>query len=171
MKNRYTPRQIGIMAIFVAIGIMLQYVENRILITPVPGGKLGLSNIVSIVNIFVFGGKNAMVVSLLRAFIGTILTAGASALPYSLIGAFISTLAMCLMKKFFYPKVSMVGISVIGAAFHNFSQICVAAFMLSSVYIFSYLPILLLVSTISGVVTGYGAQVLGNRVLKKGDII
>ncbi len=169
MKKRYTTRQIAIMGIFVSVGIMLQYVENRILITPVPGGKLGLSNIVSIINIFVFGGRNAMIVSLIRAFLGTILTSGASALPYSFAGAFFSTLAMCLIKRFSYPKVSMVGMSVAGAAFHNLAQICVAAFMLSSAYIFSYLPILLIVSVVSGFVTGYGAQVFGNRVLKKGE--
>ena len=75
-KRRYTPRDIGIMAVFVSLGIILQYVERFIMITPVPGGKLGLSNIVSILNIFLFGGQNALTVSLIRAFLGTVLTSG-----------------------------------------------------------------------------------------------
>ena len=56
MKNSYTPKKIGIMAMFVAIGLVLQYAESRFLVLSVPGGKLGLANVVSIINIFMFGG-------------------------------------------------------------------------------------------------------------------
>ena len=170
IEKKYTPKKIGVMAIFVSLGIILQYFESRIIITPVPGGKLGLCNIVSIINIFLFGGCNAIVVSLLRSFLGTILFSSVSAMPYSLVGAFISTLGMFLLKKFFFPKVSMVGMSVFGAALHNFSQICVAGVIFSSGYIFSYMPVLLVVAVISGTATGYAAQIFGNRILKKGEI-
>ena len=169
MKKRYTSKNIIIMSIFVAIGIILQYIESKVLILPVPGGKLGLCNIVSIVNIFMFGGKNAMMISLIRAFLGTFLTSGAMALPYSMTGAFFSTAVMSVVKKYLYPKVSMIGISIIGAAVHNVMQICVAAVMLTSGYIFSYLPFLLVVAVASGAVTGYAAQIFGNRILKYGD--
>lgn len=169
--NSYTPVKIGIMALFVSLGIILQYVESIIVITVVPGGKLGLCNIISIINIFMFGGKNAMVIALVRAFLGTFLTGGVTALPYSMAGALFSTLVMCLAKRYMYPKISMVGMSVIGASVHNLSQLYVAAVVLSSPYIFSYLPMLLLTAVASGVVTGIGAQVLGNRILKSGDMI
>lgn len=169
MKKEYTSKKLIIMSIFVAIGIILQYIESKVLITPVPGGKLGLCNVVSIINIFMFGGKNAVVISLIRAFLGTFLTGGAMALPYSMAGAFFSTVVMAVLKKYTYPKVSMIGISITGAAVHNFLQICVASIMLMSGYIFSYLPFLLVVATISGAITGYAAQIFGNRILKHGD--
>lgn len=170
-RDRYTPGKIGIMALFVSLGIILQYIESRIMITAVPGGKLGLCNIVSIINIFMFGGKNAMVIALVRAFLGTFLSGGVTALPYSMAGALFSTLTMCLAKRYMYPKISMIGMSVIGASVHNLSQLCVAAVVLSSPYIFSYLPMLLLAAVASGIITGFGAQVLGNRILKSGDMI
>ena len=170
-KKIYTPRNLGIMSIFVSLGIILQYVENTILFTPVPGGKLGLSNIVSVINIFLFGGQNALIVSVLRAFLGTMLMGGISALPYSLAGAFVSTLAMWGAKKYFYPKLSMVGISVIGACLHNVSQIFVASIVFSSGYVFSYTPVLLVVGVICGVVTGVAAHIFGNRFLKRNDIL
>ena len=169
MKRRYTSKKLIIMSIFVAIGIVLQYIENKVLISPVPGGKLGLCNIVSIINVFMFGGKNAIMISLIRAFLGTFITGGAMALPYSMAGAFFSIVAMVVVKKCLYPKVSMIGISIAGAAVHNFMQTCVAAIMLTSGYIFSYLPFLLVVAVISGAVTGYAAQIFGNRILKYGD--
>ena len=167
MKNKkLSTAKIGVMAIFVSVGIVLQYFESRILISPVPGGKLGLCNIVSLLNIFMLGGKNALLVSAIRALLGTLIAGGVSALPYSLSGAVISTVGMICVKKFFYPHVSMVGMSVIGASLHNLSQICVASLTFSSGYIFSYLPLLLVVAVISGTLTGYSAQIFGNRVLK-----
>ena len=168
-RSSFSPKQIGIMAMFVSIGLILQYVESRILISPVPGGKLGLANVVSILNIFMFGSGNAMLVALLRAFLGALITGGVMAVPYSLAGTFFSMLVMCFLKKYFYPKVSMVGMSILAAAVHNLSQVCVAALILWSPYIFSYLPLLLTVSAISGTATGYAAQVFGNRILKYGD--
>ncbi len=171
MKKRYTSKNIIIMSIFVAIGIILQYIESKILISPVPGGKLGLCNIVSIINIFMFGGKNAIMISLIRSFLGAFLTGGAMALPYSITGALFSTAVMSVIKKYLYPKVSMIGISITGAAVHNIMQICVAAVILTSGYIFSYLPFLLVVAVASGAVTGYAAQIFGNRILKYGDRI
>ncbi len=171
MKRRYKSKKLIIMSMFVAIGIVLQYIESKVLISPVPGGKLGLCNIVSVINIFMFGGKNAIMISLIRAFIGTFLTGGAMALPYSMAGAFFSTAVMAVIKKYLYPNVSMIGISITGAAVHNVMQTCVAAVMLTSGYIFSYLPFLLVVATISGAVTGYAAQIFGNRILKHGDTL
>lgn len=169
MKRRYTSKKFIIMSMFVAIGIVLQYIENNVLISPVPGGKLGLCNIVSVINIFMFGGKNAVMISLIRAILGTLLTGGVMALPYSVAGAVFSTAVMAVMQKYTYPKVSMVGISIVGAAVHNLLQVCVAAVMLTSGYIFSYLPFLLVVAVISGSITGYAAQIFGNRILKHGD--
>jgi len=166
MKKLYTAKNMVIMAVFAAIGIILQIIENRIFISPVPGGKLGLSNIVSIINIFMFGGRNALVISLVRAFLGTLLSGGVTAIPYSIAGTFFSVVAMAIIKKYFYPTVSMIGISVVGAAFYNFAQILVASIIFSSGYMFSYLSQLLIVAAVSGTVTGIGAQILGKRLLE-----
>ena len=164
MKKMKAGRKLVIMAMFVSVGLVLQYVESRIIITPVPGGKLGLANIVSIINLFVLGGRNALIISVIRAFLGTIVSGGISALPYSLFGTFFSTLSMCILKKYVFPNASVVGMSVVGASVHNLIQIIVASVIFSSFYIFSYLPFLLIVSLISGTVTGYGAYIFLERI-------
>ena len=166
MKSRkFTSSEICIMAVFVACGLVLQYIESYIAITSVPGGKIGLANIVSIINIFMFGGWNALIISILRAFLGALLSGGISAVLYSVAGAFLSTLVMWGCKKFFYPKVSMIGMGILGAVFHNIAQCCVAAIMFSSVYVFSYLPFLILFALISGAITGYSAKLIDGRFL------
>ena len=166
MKNKIIPKKIGLTAIFVSLGLVLQYAESRILITPIPGGKLGLANIVSILNIFMLGGKNALLVATIRAFLGGLLTGGAMAVPYSVTGAIASVLIMCLSKKLFYPKASMVGMGMLGAAFHNFAQLLVATVMYGSLYVFSYLPLLLMLSLVSGATTGCAAQIFSERIFK-----
>lgn len=167
MKKMTSTKKIGIMAVFVSVGLVLQIVEDRIFVSPVPGGKLGLANVVTIVNIFMFGGANATAISGIRAFLGALLSGTAMAIPYSIAGAVASVVAMWMVKRFFYPRVSMVGMSVVGAVFHNAAQLVVASFFYGSVYVYSYFSGLLMLALISGTVTGYAASVFAKRVLKK----
>ncbi|MBR5155329.1 MAG: Gx transporter family protein [Clostridia bacterium] len=167
MKKKTNTRSIGIMALFISIGLVLQYIESRILITPLPGGKLGLTNIVSIINIFMFGGRNALLISVFRSFWGSLLTGGVMTMAYSVTGAFFSSISMWFIKKILYPKVSIIGISIIGAATHNVSQLIVAVIFYSSVYVMSYLPILLVLSLVSGFITGSATHIFAKRALKE----
>ena len=167
MKKFYTTKKIVIMAVFISVGIVLQYAESRILISQLPAGKLGLANVVSIINIYMFGGHNALLIATLRATLTSLLTSGAAALPYSVAGAFFSTIAMWIIKKYFYPAVSIIGISIVGAATHNVVQLLVAFLQYGSIFVFSYLPGLLVISLFSGFVTGYTAKTFAQRVLKE----
>jgi len=165
-KHRYGLKEICLFAIFISLGLVLQYVESFFTFVPVPGGKIGLANIVSIVNMFVFGGRNALVITVIRAFLGAMLTGGASAIPYSVSGAVVSVLLMWGFKELLYPRLSVIGISIIGAAGHNIAQICVASVFFSSGYIFSYLAPMLTVGILGGIVTGYAAKLFIERYLK-----
>ena len=49
---------------------------------------------------------------------------------------------------------SVYGVSILGAAAHNIGQICVAVFLMNSVYVVGYLPYLLAVSVFTGMATG-----------------
>ncbi len=166
MNNKYKTKKIVIMAIFVSMGLVLQYVESRILISPIPGGKLGLANIVTILNIFLFGGWNAVLIATLRAILGAFMFGGAATLMYSLSGAFFSVTAMIIAKRLWFPKISIIGLSIIGAVVHNISQTMVAYIQYGSVYVFSYVSGLLIISLVSGVITGYATDVFAKRVLK-----
>ena len=163
MKKFTKTKKVIILSLFVAIGLVLQYVESKIILSPIPGGKLGLCNIVSIINIFMFGGKSALIIALIRSLLGSLIFGGAMTVPYSVSGAVFSTVAMWSLKRFFYPKVSLVGISILGAAVHNISQIAVAAIFYGSIYVFSYMPMLIITAVVSGFVTGSMAQIFTSR--------
>ena len=72
MKKRFSVKDYVLMGLLISFGIVLQLADNLINFTGVPGGKLGLANIVSLANIFIFGGANALVISTLRAFLGAL---------------------------------------------------------------------------------------------------
>ena len=168
MKRKFLLKDYVLMGILISLGMVLQIVDNMLNFSSVPGGKLGLSNIVSLVNIFLFGGANALIISTLRAFLGALMFSSTSSIPYAVAGAFFSTLFMIFVKKSFYPKVSEVGISICGAVVHNFAQLFVAAIIFQNIRIFSYAAVLTLVSVAAGFVTGLQVKYINKRLLGEG---
>lgn len=168
MNKRFSVKDYCLMGILIGLGMVLQVIDNFLNITGIPGGKLGLANIVSLANIFLFGGINALVISTIRAFLGALLFSGFSSVPYAVSGAFFSTLAMLFLKKRFYPKVSEVGISICGAAAHNYAQIAVSAIIMQNIRLFSYASVLTVVAVAAGFLTGLQVRFLNERLLGKG---
>jgi uncharacterized membrane protein len=62
--------------------------------------------------------------------------------------------AMRLALKLYPKYLSIGGVSIIGAAFHNFGQICAAMVVMGTVNVFGYLPVLLIASIITGFLIG-----------------
>lgn len=166
MRKKYTSFEICTMAAFISAGLVLQYIESQLALLPIPGGKLGLANIVSMINISVFGGGCAMVIAVCRAFIGALLTGGAGAVPYSVAGAAASVGIVWLCRRRMSPRVSMVGEGVLGAAAHNTAQLLVACAALGSPYALSYFSALLVIAVICGSATGYAAELLNGRIMR-----
>lgn len=157
--NIKTSKRLTVMAMFTAIGLVLQLIESMLpIFTSVPGGKLGLANIVSIINISFFGGANALLIATLRSFIGSMLYGGAMAVPYSVSGAVFSTIVMWLARKYAGDRLSGVGVGVLGAVAHNTAQILTASIIFGNVYIWTYLPVLIIIGTLSGAVVGFAAE-------------
>ena len=166
MKKKYTSFEICTMAVSVSCGLVLQYIESQFAVLPIPGGKLGLANIVSMINLSLFGGGCTMLIALCRAFVGALITGGAGAVPYSVSGAAAAVCAMWFCRRHFSPAVSMIGEGVLGAAAHNAAQLLVACAVLNSAYALSYLPSLLVIAVICGSATGYAAKLLCGRIMK-----
>ncbi len=79
------------------------------------------------------------------------------AIPYSVSGAVMSTLVMWLAGKYAGKYISCVGQGVLGAVAHNTAQVMVAALIFNTGYIWTYLPVLVIIGTLSGAAVGYAA--------------
>ncbi|NLY20797.1 MAG: Gx transporter family protein [Tissierellia bacterium] len=159
-------------ALLVALGSTIGLLESIIPIPiPLPGVRLGLSNIVVLTTIIVFGFKEGIAVSLLKSVILMFLTGSVSSFLYSFVGAFLSSIAMVIAYKYFSNIFSLIGVSLWGAIFHNIGQVSVAAFIVQNVMIFTYLPFLLLIGIFTGVFVGKTAEFISENLRRNYSVI
>ena len=157
-----------LLAIMLSFSLVLYYIEN--MLPPInliaPGAKLGLSNIISLTCLYVFGFKEAFVILFMRIFLSSTFYGGISTFMYSISGGILSIIAMGILKKLDLKSVSMIGISVVGALFFNVGQLLVASFMISNSKIFYYLPYMSFISIATGIFIGITSQFLTEHLKK-----
>lgn len=160
-------RHIVLLALFVSQALILSIIESWIAIpSPVPGVKLGLANIITLVVIIFFGLKDTLVVVAVRCLSGSLLAGGLILFPYSLAGGLLSAAVMYILWKKTARTFSLTGISIAGAIAHNIGQLTVAAFMTGGFAVFGYLPVLMVSGSIMGIFTGLTANLLINALKK-----
>ena len=160
-------KRISLCAVLIALAMALSYTERFIplqLVVPLPGIKLGLANIVTLVALYLFKTKYAYMILLPRCVLGAVFGGGITGLLFSLCGGVLALAIMAFAKKL--PLFSIYGVSILGAAAHNIGQILASMALMNSVYIGAYLPYLLIVAVFTGLITG-GACVGVLRVLPK----
>ncbi|MTI48518.1 Gx transporter family protein [Sporosalibacterium faouarense] len=148
-------KKLVFLSLLVSVGLALSIIESTM---PVPflapGAKLGLSNMVVLTTLVIFGFKEAFAVAVIRSLTFALATGGFSGLFYSLAGAILSVIVMGIVFKFFKNFFSLIGVSIFGAMAHNIAQIGVASIIMENIKIFSYLPIMSLVSLFTGYFVG-----------------
>lgn len=145
-----------------AVALIIFIVEAQLPpLLPVPGIKLGLSNVVTLFALFAVGPSMAFLVLIARIVLGGLLTGQVVSMTYSLAGGLLSFVVCACIYRFF-PRNQVFVVSVISAVLHNVGQIAVAALM-TSAGIFAYLPLLTVSGIITGLFTGLCAQFVLTR--------
>lgn len=140
--------------LLLSVSLVLAYFESLLpVMIAVPGVKLGLANIVTMLVLYRSGLKNAFFFMALRVVTAGILFSGITGILYSFAGGLLSILVMGLAKRFSF--FSAFGVSILGAVFHNAGQIIIAVFVIENIHVLYYFPILCLSGILSGFLTGY----------------
>ena len=142
--------RVGLMA---ALALIFSYVEAIIPYNPgIPGIKLGIANVVTVIALYRFGAKDAAAVSAIRVVLAGLLFNGLFGMLYSLAGAALSLLGMTGLKKtgFF----SVTGVSMAAGVLHNLGQLLVAAALIEDLRIFFYFPVLMFSGIAAGILVG-----------------
>ncbi|MDP4109338.1 MAG: Gx transporter family protein [Bacillota bacterium] len=158
-----TARKIAVLSVLTALSLALSLLEQMLplaLIVPVPGIRLGLSNIVVMFALFYFGASPAFLVLVSRIFLLLLLSGNVSSFFLSLCGGLSALSAMNFLKKWHGSVFSLFGVSVGGACAHNFGQLAGAFILLSSDAVFLYLPALLFAGAATGLLTAYITSLL-----------
>lgn len=154
-------------ALFTGLALIIFVIELQIpALSPVPGLKLGLSNIITVYAVFVFLPKDALEILTARILLGTFLSGNLSALMYSAVGGFMCYLTMLGLKRVLTQNQMWIA-SVIGAIAHNLGQILVAVAVTKTPALFSYFPIMTAGGMIAGLFTGLCSQYMTQRLKKK----
>ena len=155
-------KKVAMLGLTIALAMIMSYIEALVPLSfAVPGIKMGLANIVIIFVLYKIGTKEAILVSLIRVILVSLLFSNVMAMAYSIAGAVLSLSVMWLLKK--TDKFSFVGVSIAGGIMHNVGQIIMAVILLGTEQIALYLPVLIITGTVTGVVIGIVAGLVINR--------
>lgn len=159
-------KKVAYLGVFMALALILSYVEALIPFSVgIPGVKLGLTNIVTVLMLYIATPVETFVLCVLRAILSGFMFGNAFSIIYSLAGCILSFFAMLLLKK--TDKFKIVSISVIGGVSHNIGQIIVASIVLSTYSVAYYVPVLLVAGTLTGLVIGLISEEIVLRIAGK----
>ena len=153
-----TTRRLTKDALLACLALAIFVVELQLpALSPVPGLKLGLSNIITVFAVFTLSPADAALILAARILLGTFISGNLSALMYSAAGGVLCYIAMVILRRFLTPRQIWVA-SVIGAVFHNLGQVLVAMAITRTPGLIAYLPILTAGGMLAGLFTGLSAQ-------------
>ena len=159
MKTRRLTRD----AMLTGVALILYALEAQLPpLTPIPGIKAGLANIITVYAVFTLLPADAAAILAARVLLGGMIAGNLSALMYSAAGGALCLLAMLGLRRMLTDGQVWVA-SILGAAAHNLGQIAVAVAVTRTRGLLAYLPALMVAGMIAGLFTGLCAQFLMRR--------
>ncbi|MFV0274856.1 MAG: Gx transporter family protein [Bacilli bacterium] len=146
-----------LLSMLLSLTIILSIIELYIPIFSfiAPGFKIGFSNFVIMYILYKFGCKEAIYIGILKVIAVGLISQIAVFSPFffiSLVGTIFSIIIMGLIYKLKF--ISVIGVSIVGAFFHNAGQLLVVYFLLDNVNLTYLIPYILIISVIAGIITG-----------------
>lgn len=150
MKNRAS--RVALLGMLFALSVVLSFVESGLSgLVPIPGVKLGLSNVIIMYCLFFFKKREALTLAVLKAFFVLLRSPVGAAM--SLAGGVLSVAAMSLLMSRKHQN-SELFVSICGGVFHNAGQLIAASIVLKSSMVFYYSPVLMISGIVMGLLTG-----------------
>jgi heptaprenyl diphosphate synthase len=143
----------------ISISVVLSIVESAIsgLIFLVPGVKLGLANVITLIILMTMSEKDAFLVVFVRILIVALTYSGlfSNSFWISLSGGMLAIVSMILIRK---TKLSVFSVSVFGSLMHMVGQIAAAIVVSNTETLIYLLPYMIALSVPTGLITGYLAK-------------
>lgn len=156
-------RRLTTMALLSAVALTIFMVEAQIpALVPIPGIKLGLSNIVTVYAVYALGAKEGALILFVRIFLGAMFSGNFGTIFYSAGGGALAILAT-IGLKFILNENQLWIAGCLGAVAHSIGQMVVAVLITDTPSLLIYLPVLILCSIFTGIFTGLCAQLLVKR--------
>lgn len=147
------------LSLMVGYSLVLYIIETYIpnpLVALFPGAKLGLTNIITIISLIIFGIKDTFIIITIRVILSSIFSGPLSYLLFSIGGAYLSLISMYMFLKI--QGFSLISISIVGAISHNIGQLIVGSIIIKNIFMIGYIPFMLTTSLITGFFIGIVAK-------------
>ena len=156
-------KRIALLGLLTAIALTIFMIEAQIpAVVPIPGVKLGLSNIVTVFTVFTLGPWDGVAVLACRIFLGAVFAGNFSTILYSAAGGFLSILVTMGLRKVLKEN-QIWAAGCLGAIAHSVGQMIAAIAITRTPGLLVYLPVLVIISIFTGLFTGFCAQLLIKR--------
>lgn len=156
-------KKLVLLALLTAIALTIFVIELQIPpLVPIPGVKLGLSNIVTVFTVFLLGPKEGTAVLLCRVFLGAVFAGNFSTIFYSGAGGALAIAVTIALRHILTEKQLWVA-GALGAVGHSVGQMAAAIVISGTKELIIYLPVMIVISIVTGLFTGLCAQILLNR--------
>ncbi len=160
-------RRMTRLAILLALGVILNYMEHVLLPTAfiAPGVKLGLANTVGLIVLYFFGVPEFLFIGFLRILMTSLFTGFGFNFFIALSGWGLSSLFVVI--AYYGNKFSIFGLSMISAVLHGIGQVIMVSLLYESVYMLNYLPIL----SGAGIISGLLIALIAKEALRRIDAV
>lgn len=154
-------KKMTILALYATVSLAVYAAESMLPpLIPIPGIKLGLANIVTLILLQHYSLRETALVLSVRILLSSLLFGQAVSLLYSLSGGILSMLIMFLISRLLKKQMLFLTGATGGLA-HNIGQLLTAYALTRSTGVLAYLPFLILSGVITGLFTGLAASFAG----------
>lgn len=159
LRDNKTSRFV-LAAVFCGLALALSLLDGAVSsLLPLPGFKLGLANVVSLLALLTLGLPWTLLICLVRSLLAAALSGNLTMLFFSLAGGVVSILIMQLAQK----RLSVIKTSVLGGVSHNLMQLVCAALLTATPQVSYYVPVLVLTGTVCGFFVGVLCTLVSRR--------
>ncbi len=160
-------RKLTTLALYATLSLALYAAESAIPpLVPIPGIKLGLANIITLILLRRFSLRESALVLAVRILLSALLFSHFLSLLYSLAGGVLSLLTMYFVNRLLKKKYPFLT-GAVGGLSHNLGQILTALAVTATPGVLAYLPFLTISGILTGLFTGYCALFAERMLLKR----
>lgn len=166
-KRQSSVKKIAVLALLTSLSLVVFVIENQLPPLFVPGAKLGLANIFSLIALVIYGPIGGLSVVLARTLLGCLITGNVSALVYSLSAGLVAVSLSALLITLLLGRISLLAVSVASAVAHNLTQNLLFVLLNGATEMLAVLPYLALIGLPSGALVGAVVTLLIKKLPEK----
>lgn len=162
-------KRIVYISVLIAIGVVLNLIEPPQIYPFIPGAKLGLANLSTLLAMMLFGAKYGIIVAAIRTIVASIFRGSINWISFgtSFFGGISAAIVMAILFLFSKNRISIKGISTVGGITNNIVQVIFVYIVTKNTLFLYYVFFLIPIGGLAGFLIGVLGVAIYNRLEKR----